>query len=282
MGASIPRGSTLEFDLRNTRGVGDVRPGSVTLLTEDAEGRSAETRVGVIARYHRFLTVDRTTYRIGKFRQRTPVNGSLVFRTRGDTAVLLKLTDDCVERLPDGITVDLLPVAPDAAGRASLWVADVRLDETVPEGPGIVRIDVSSDVPVKGLDFVTHGTGFQLSYESQGPFSLSQDFVSFGLVRPGNARRTKRSVEVLCRERGYDRTKMVAEVVPDEGAPAWVSRVEARLVPVEGKPALELRLFLPEEEKLDRTGAFRGTVRLDTGHSERPELEVRFSGVLRR
>jgi len=282
MGAPLLRGSTLEIEVRNTRLVEDARPASVTLETEDAEGREGKTRVEVVALYHRFLKVDRTTDRLGEFRQGTPVNGSVVFRTHRDTPTRLELTEDCIRRLPAGVLVDLLPAAPDAAGRASLWVADVRLDGTVPEGKGSIRLDVTSDVPVKGLDGVTHGAGFQLTYDAQGPFSLAQDFVSFGLVRPGTARATERSVRIMYREEDYDPSEMVAEVVPDAGAPAWVALVEAELVPVEGEKALELRLVLPAEDHLDRVGAFRGVIRLNTGHPVHPELGVRFSGVLRR
>lgn len=268
--------------MRNTRWVRDPRAASVTLETEDAEGRRGEARVDLIVLYHRFLQVDRTTAGLGEFPQGTPVSGSVVFRSHEDTATRLELTEDCIRGLPAGVTVDLLPASPDAAGRASLWVADVRLDGTVPEGKGSVRLDVTSDVPVEGLDGATHGAGFRLTYDAQGPFSLSQDYVSFGLLRPASARSTQRSVEILVRDEDYDPSKMVAEVVPEAGAPAWVALVEAELVPVEGRRALELRLVLPGEAELNRTGAFRGAVRLDTGHGARPRLQVRFSGVLRR
>jgi hypothetical protein len=112
-----------------------------------------------------------------------------------------------------------------------------------------------------------------------GLVSATPNFLSFGMVRPGQP------VERYVYIRAHDDFQLSADMpVRVEGlkgeefqypdAISW----SIEPAPEEGNLKLTVKIEgLPE----DLNGSFGGTVKVGVGHPDKPELEVRFSGVCR-
>ena len=113
-----------------------------------------------------------------------------------------------------------------------------------------------------------------------GPLSFTPQFLSMGLVRPGQ--RVPRSVKLMAHDPDLDLSKVKVELRGDNNQElAWKEYFTTSVQPATGMPnALDIQLQL-EGLPDGADGSFRGVLVIHTGCERKPEVEVRFSGVCR-
>jgi len=197
--------------------------------------------------------------------------------------------------IPKGMTVDLQPLNPGQDGRAAHWRATVTIGEGAEEGNVGYQIRLLSDVempdkhdgkaPAEGAPQLHEKTTFQqvnasVSGRILGPLSFTPQFLSMGLVRPGQP--VTRNVKLISHDPEFDLGQVKVELRGENGQElAWKDHFGTSVQPAPGmNNALDITLKLdglPEGSD----GSFRGELVIHTGHPRRPELLVRFSGVCR-
>jgi hypothetical protein len=189
--------------------------------------------------------------------------------------------------LADGMKVELLPIEPDAAGKAMRWDVKVTLGPGCREGNLGYPINLRSDEQVTGAQpdkdgkIQTYGAAVMVTARIQGLISFDPQYLSFGLVRPGQV--VSRSLTL----KSYDPKFTFAEpkirlVGPSDQKPEfpYTSSFSQRVTPSADGKSLTVELTLNGlAESVD--GSFQGRMMIETGHPQKPEVQVLFSGVCR-
>ena len=194
--------------------------------------------------------------------------------------------------MPEGLAVNFEAINPDEDGRSNLWRATFTISPDSPEGGKSYALRLDSDIelpkgeelasatPVKPGTPTVYQVTANINYRILGAPSLQPQYVSLGLVRPGQP--VVRNVRLTSHEPDFDLSNVTAEVVGEGDQPLnWADRFTASVKPVSGSNAVDIELRLeglPEEAD----GSFRGRVLIKTGHPSKPEEFVRFSGVCRK
>lgn len=188
---------------------------------------------------------------------------------------------------PPGLTLDLIPENPDEDGRAERWTVKVTLGADCREGNLGYPIQLRSDEEVagaqklKGGDMPTYGASVMVTARIRGLISWEPQYLSFGLVRPGQV--VARTFDVMSFDENFSfGTPVVRIVGPNDQKPdfEWSDHFTATTRPSEDGTAIQVELALtglPEEAQ----GSFQGSLILETGHEAKPEIAVLFSGVCR-
>ena len=213
--------------------------------------------------------------------------------SRGEAVMLSDDTSNPI-KLPPGMTVDLVPVAPNGDGGSAHWQAKVTVGAGANEGPIGYQIRLNSDfempedkahAPAGPGPVIVGGAKFykvsaSVNGRVLGALSFTPQFLSMGLVRPGQV--VKRNVKVISHDPDFDLSKAKVELRPETGQElAWKDNFSTSLRPAVGlSNAIDVQLVL-EGLPDGSDGSFRGVMVILTGHPTKPELAVRFSGVCR-
>ncbi|MEM9380347.1 MAG: DUF1573 domain-containing protein [Planctomycetota bacterium] len=290
-GDSIAPGSTVELeatlDTASKRNKTNVR---INVYSND--GKTGVTMLSLSANVEPFLVATPQFLQLGDIREGTEMSGTIDFRTSSGERVLLSQDATRPIPLPPGLSVDLQPINADEAGRASMWRASFAIAADSPEGGKSYALRLNSDIELpatskkfaavekKGGQPTVYTVTANVNYRILGALSLQPQYVSMGLVRPGQP--VVRNVRLTCHEPDFDLSGVTAEIVPEGNRPLmWADRFAATVKPVSGSNAVDIELRLdglPEEAD----GPFRGRVLIKTGHPAKPEDFFRFSGVCRK
>lgn len=196
--------------------------------------------------------------------------------------------------LTTGLQAELTPIDPDAQGRSVRWKIAVTLGPDLVEGALGRAIQIQSDRPIEGAERdragspATYSIAVQVMARVVGPFTITPQYVSMGLVRPGQAKNFV--VRIDCNDSNFDMSQAglsarVVGVMPPGASdyPAWeyADLFSVSFLPVEGQPnSIDVDVALsgmPEEAN----GSFRGILIVDIGHASKPEITLPISGVCR-
>jgi hypothetical protein len=208
------------------------------------------------------------------------------FQVSGKKPTGFKLTLDN-KQLPDGMKIDLNPIEADASGKATRWDVKVKLGPNCKEGnlgfPVQLRSDevVAGAAPDKDGQAATYGASVMVTARIQGLISWDPQYLSFGLVRPGQV--VARTLTVKSFDANFTfKDPKVKIVGPSDQKPDFPYGDSFAYVvkPSDDGKTLTVELTLNGlPETVD--GSFQGRVILETGHPARPEVPVLFSGVCR-
>jgi len=197
------------------------------------------------------------------------------------------LTQDARGPGPQGFRIELTPVDPTPEGKAERWTAKVTLGPDAREGPIGYPVSLHSDELVQGAapgpdgSTPSYGVTVMVTARVRGLISFEPQYLSFGLVRPGQI--VSRSIKV----KSYDPEFAFSEpkvrlVGPNPAKPdfAWTDSFSHVVRPAQDNKEFDVELTLDGlPETVD--GSFQGRVVIETGHPTKPEVEVLFSGVCR-
>jgi len=216
------------------------------------------------------------------------IEGSLKIRSTILDPYMLTLDSQFMnEELARQIKLELVPIDPTPEGKAKEWEAKVTLGPGLPEGMRNYPLLFHTDFPIPNPKVPVREGEPQPTYEVRafvqatvtGLVSATPNFISFGMVRPGQP------VERYVYIRAHDDYQLPADMpvrvqgLKGEEFP-YPDAVTWSLEPAqeEGNVKLTVRVEgLPE----DLNGSFGGAVLVGVGHPDKPEVEIKFSGVCR-
>jgi hypothetical protein len=191
--------------------------------------------------------------------------------------------------LPDGMRIELAAREPDATtGKAVQWDVKVTLGPGAKEGSLGFPISLRSDELVAGAKpdhegkTATYGAQVMVHATMRGLISYEPQYMSFGLVRPGQVVARSLTLKSFDPNYTFPADLKVSLVGPRPEQPEFphASSFSTTVKPApDGKSAVvELTLNgLPES--LD--SSFQGHLLIETGHAQKPQVRVVFSGVCR-
>ncbi len=285
-GDPIPVGSKLRLEARlNTKNKTGHASSSINVFSDDVRG---PVQLSLSADVTPFFHVNPKFVNVGQMSVKEIKTEKVTIGTHEGQK--LKFEVD-VQKLPKGMFVDLLPLAPDENGRAAMWEAIVTLGPEIEEGNLAYPVLLRSDSPVPGAEPNADGTiptqdvDFTVSARIMGVVSFNPQYLSMGLVRPGQV--VPRNVKITSHDAAFTfkpdtKCRVVGVKGPDGEFQPWEysDRFTAVVRPVDGESAIDIELRLdgfPEEVQ----GSFRGTLLVDIGHPSKPTVEIPITGVCR-
>ena len=290
-----------DVELEATLDTGSKRNDTqVRIQVYSNDGKAPTTTLTLKASIQPFIVATPPYLQLGNIREGTEKTAKINFRTSNGEAILLSTDTTRKVPVPEGLTVSMDPVNPGPDGKSSQWAATFVIGSGAKEGPGGFMLRLNSDVELpqakkaKGLTpqeeakLAAKGAGkptvytcdANISYNVIGALSMAPQYISLGLVRPGQA--VVRSARLTSHESDFDLSGVKVELVGEGNAELqWADQFMASVKPVAGTNAVDIELRLkglPETSD----GAFRGRVKITTGHPTKPELFLRFSGVCRK
>jgi hypothetical protein len=190
------------------------------------------------------------------------------------------------ETVQGPIKLDYTPKNRDAEGRASEWEVKVALGPNNDVGMRSYPIQMKSDIPVAHPKYPSQdGTvqyhGFLLNVQAQvtGMVSAEPSFITFGMVRPGEA--LDRALRIECHDDFQLKADMpvVFEGLQGQEFP-FKDLFQVTVEPQPGGKVADLKVHLAGLPQ-DLNGSFGGVLKVKVGHPFMEELQVRFSGVCR-
>jgi hypothetical protein len=283
-GDPIAVGTQIKLQARlNTKNKSHKTQSKINVYCNDPAG---VITLGLEAQVGTYFTVTPQNLTFGDMSTEDTIEKSCTIRsTRGDA---FKLLPDSESAMP-GVTAELIPLEPDADGLAKAWEVKVRVGPGAREGNLGYPFRVRSDRLVAGAE-PDPETGEQPNYGAQvmltarvrGLISYEPQYLSFGLVRPGEQR--ERILRISSWDTNYKLTGEVPIRLVDHKSDQPFAYAEhfttSAEVSEEGR-TLDVKINLQGlPDTLD--GAFQGRVLVETGHPSRPTVSVLFSGVCRR
>lgn len=190
-----------------------------------------------------------------------------------------------LNNLPPGLKLELNPLDADADGAATRWELIATAGPGLVEGPLAYSVPLKSDVPLPGAETAPGGTA--PTYEASvtimgqvmGTISYNPSFVSLGLIRPGQV--VTRTVRIVCHDTEFKLGEPKVTVSGRDGG-EWEYTKHftsvARAVPNENAVDVELRLEgMPDT----LNGSFAGTMTVQVGYPDKPEIKLPITGVCR-
>ena len=296
-GEPIAAGSDIELEA--TLDTGSKRNDTqVRIQVYSNDGTAATATLTLKASIQPFIVATPPYLQLGNIRQGEEKTARITFRTSGGERVALTRDETRRVPVPDGLSVEVVPVTPDEEGKSNQWTATFTIGSDAREGAGGFMLRMNSDVTLpekkvstdpavaakqklkNGGKPLVYTCDANISYNVIGALSMTPQYISLGLVRPGQA--VVRSARLTAYEDDFDLSGVKVSVVPEgKQELKWADSFAASVKPVSGSNAVDIELRLkglPE----DADGAFRGRVRIETGHPANPELFLRFSGVCRK
>jgi hypothetical protein len=188
---------------------------------------------------------------------------------------------------PDGMQIQLTPIEPDGEGKANRWKVTVTLGPGAREGNLGYPINLRSDETVAGAvadangQLPTYGATVMVTARVQGLISFEPQYLSYGLVRPGQI--VGRSVTLKTFDPNFSFGEVKVRLSgPNDQKPEFPHAASFSHVV---KPAADNKSVVIEltlnglPETVD--GSFQGRLIIETGHAQKPELQMLFSGVCR-
>ncbi len=188
---------------------------------------------------------------------------------------------------PDGMQIQLSPIEPDAEGKATRWKVTVTLGPGAREGNLGYPINLRSDEAVAGAvadasgQVPTYGATVMVTARVQGLISFEPQYLSFGLVRPGQI--VGRSLTLKTFDPNFSFGDIKVRLSgPNDQKPEfpYASSFSHVVKPAPDNKSAVVELTLNGlPENVD--GSFQGRLIIETGHPQKPELQLLFSGVCR-
>ncbi len=232
-----------------------------------------------------FLIVTPTALMFGDLSADSVKEGLVTIRTQSGEPMMLSISDSPPIPKPKGMEIALTPVEAGADGRAALWHLDVDLGPGLEEGQVGYRVSLITDHEMPSGKETPDGkkqmynAGVTINGRVLGVLTCVPQYFSMGLVRPGQV--ISRMVKLTSNDPNFGLDKVTTTIRGFDGQEfPWQSAFTTNLKPVPGENALEIELHLdglPE----GADGTFKGQVLIATGHPEKPEIPVSFSGVAR-
>ncbi|QDU85424.1 hypothetical protein Pla163_25530 [Planctomycetes bacterium Pla163] len=207
-------------------------------------------------------------------------------------AKMFKLSLDEGFALPKFLSVELVPVEPDADGRAGTWKVIGTMGPDTPENLGGqqgLTVILNSDQPHPGLDPLPDGSPRMRTLtlfaaaRVKALVHARPSYISFGAVSVGNSAQRVFRIEFGDDSFTPDIERMRAAKVmarSPEQQEFYDDFFDVSVAAVEGERAFEVTMAY-ENWPADRVGPFNGDLVVDVGHPTKPHLRVPFSGVCR-
>lgn len=295
----IPLGRRIQVPAElHTKGKFGHQNTRINIFSTDTRG---SIQLGLEAEIQAFLDVTPRYLNFGNMKLGETQTQRAVVATSAGELVRMSLADTGIGT---GVKTQLEPINPDAEGRAARWQVTVTVGPDLVEGNFARTLVLQSDYempkddhdPNDGQDHTGHShaptelfhqTMLSLSATVVGPFTFTPNYISMGLVRPGQV--ISRSIRIDSNDpehRFADKLpvgKIVGMPVPGgEGYQEWNLAKHFSFIvrPVEGANSVDIELRLeglPEEA----SGSFRGTLLIELGHPDKPEITLTITGVCR-
>lgn len=287
-GQPIPPGRRIHIPAvlhtKNKRGHQNTR---INVFSNDPRGT---TQLGLTADVEPFFNISPNFLNFGQISTGETKTLSATISTAQGQPIGLELA---TETLPPGAKAELTPASPDAEGRSPRWDLSVTLGPDLVEGNLARAILIQSDTEIPGSEPGPDGkpqmfqVSLTMSAKVVGPFSATPQYLSMGLVRPGQV--VSRTVRIECHDKDFDFANFQPEVrivgLPKPGTEEYTDWEYAQYFTptvrkVEGENAIDVELTL---EGLPDTvnGSFRGTLVLPLNHPDKKEIALAITGVCR-
>lgn len=279
-GQPIPPGRKIEISAtlhtQNKRGHAASR---INIFSNDPRG---QTQLGLEADVDPFFQVNPANLNFNALSSRDTANDKVaVTTTRGEKVKLSAALDN----LPQGMKVEVTPAEPDADGKSNHWDIACHLGPGLVEGNLAYNISLKSDITIPGGEKTPNGA--EPTYEVSVPvmaritgmISYTPAFVSLGLIRPGQV--VSRVIRLTSHDPAFKLGEPKVVIQGREGG-EWdlANRFSTIVRPVAGENSIEVELRLDGmPETLN--GSFSGTLDIQVGHPEKPEIKLPITGVCR-
>lgn len=281
-GDPLPPGTelnlTAELDTKNAHG---TKSSKINVYCNDP--RTLLT-LGLTARVDTYFVLTPNALQFGDLSVADSIEKS--FQVSGKKPEPFMLTVDN-KQFPEGMKVALAAIEPTPEGKSTRWDCKVTLGPNCKEGNLGFPIQLRSDEKVMGAqpdkdgNVPTYGASVMVTGRVQGLISYEPQYLSFGLVRPGQSVARTLTVKSFDPNFTFGEAK-VRLVGPSDQKPDFPYGDSFTYVikPSEDKKMLNVELTLNGlPESVD--GSFQGRLMLETGHTVKPEIAVLFSGVCR-
>jgi hypothetical protein len=279
-GKPLPPGRKIEIQAtlhtQNKRGHAGSK---INMFTNDPRG---QTILSLEADVDPFFTVNPPSINFQNLSQKDTATDKLTVTTAKGQRVKLTATKD---NMPQGLKVDLKPLDEDAEGKATRWELVATAGPGVAEGSLAYSVQLKSDLPIPGGEKMPNGT--TPTYEVTatvmarvtGAISYNPQFVSLGLIRPGQT--MSRTVRVTSHDTDF---KLTAPEISIQGRDTveweFAKSFNAVVRPVANENAVDVEVTLnglPET----LSGSFSGMLVVKVGHPDKPEIKIPITGVCR-
>lgn len=284
-GAVVPADSEVEMLVRyDTQGRIGKQPRKVSLFGNVPDG---VVRVEFVAEVRPWLIAEPKLADLGRLRPGDERGTSFEIRGVDDSPVGLRLGE---AKLPKGVAAELVPLDPDAEGRATGWRLDVEAGSGLPRGKHRMTFPLVSDrlrPDADDGDERTFETSVTLLAEGAGRLSLRPDVIRLGTLAPDTT--VARTVRLSVHEPGLRLKEPVARLVPATtedlvrlGSSGGDHELTRTLTitprPVPGQPAWDLELLVRGLDPEVPT-AFAALLEVETGFEEEPVLHALVQGI---
>jgi hypothetical protein len=283
MGDPISPGRKIQIaatlDTTNKHGATQVR---ISVSANDPVGL---IQLALAANVESLLNVSPSALMFGDLSEDSVKEGLVTVRSPAGEPVKLTIDESQPFPKPKGLEVALTAVDPDAEGRAELWHLKVNVGPGLTEGQVGYRVNLMTDREMPGAKELPNGqkqmyqANVSISGRVLGVLTCAPQYFSLGLVRPGQV--VSRTVKLTSNDPNFALDKVTATITGFNGEEfPWKDAFSTMIRPVPGENSLEIELRLdglPE----GADGTFKGQVVIETGHPDKPQIPVSFSGVAR-
>lgn len=281
LGAPIKPGQEFEVSIHfNTQGKRDQAHGQVSLYCNDPR---TVVNLSFKALVKTFLNVEPTYLNLESMATTDVREGHVIVKSTMVPKFKLAPAPDVAPEFK----IECTPRGGDAASGAPEWDVHVTLGPGVPEGTFNRNVRLLTDQPLPGAAPAAdgkpamHETQFMVMAQVKGMVACEPMFVSYGMLRPGQA--ASRTLRVTCNDPAFQLPAPKLSLTNLKGEPFeyddYIARTVKPIAGMEGK-AYDVELTctgMPET----LNGNFMGTLTIETGHPTKPKVEVRFTGVCR-
>jgi hypothetical protein len=284
-GAPIPPGRKVEITAtlhtQNKRGHAASR---INIFSNDPRGQS---QLGLEADVDPFFQVNPQSLNFNTLSARDTANDKVTIATTRGEKVKLTAGFENMPGVPQGMKVELNPADPDAEGKATRWELVATLGPGLVEGNLNYNATLKSDIAIPGGEKLPSGNAptYEVSVPIMarvtGMISYAPAFVSLGLIRPGQV--VSRSVKVTSHDPEFKMGEHEPKVlVQGHDGAEWdlASRFSVVIRPVTGENSIDIELRLDGMPDT-LNGSFNGTLVIQVGHPEKPEIKLPITGVCR-
>ncbi|MFT4542896.1 MAG: hypothetical protein ACI841_004275 [Planctomycetota bacterium] len=283
IGSPIAPGTEIELtakvDTGNKRNKTQVR---INVYANDPVSQHTLT---LSAQVEPFMTATPTFVNFGELAEDATKESVIDVRVAKGEAVMLEMDTTRKLSKPQGMEVEMVPVNPNENGKSAHWQVKIKVGPNLKEGPLGYAMTLVTDKEIAGSKPLPDGRQKRYQINANvngrvlGVLSCSPQYVSMGLVRPGQV--VKRSMQVISHDSNFEIGNPKVTLRGYKGADfPWADHFKITTSPIAGRNgvSVELRLDgLPNNSD----GSFKGEVVIETGHPAKPEMAVIFSGVCR-
>ncbi len=279
-GKPLPPGRKIEIQAtlhtQNKRGHAGSK---INMFTNDPRG---QTILSLEADVDPFFTVNPPSINFQNLSQKDTATDKLTVTTAKGQRVKLNAVKD---NMPQGLKVDLKALDEDAEGKATRWELVATAGPGLVEGSLAYSVQLKSDMAIPGGEKMPNGA--MPTYEVQatvmarvtGAISFNPQFVSLGLIRPGQT--MARTVRITSHDAEF---KLTAPEVSIQGRDTaeweFAKNFTAVVRPVANENSVDVEVTLnglPET----LSGSFSGMLVVKIGPPPTPEIKIPITGVCR-